>query len=137
MKKCGSINQEEYDSAVAEVEAGFNFENGVKGNVYSSHTDALISQLIDQIAAEKNISKTAAETYLNTSGLKIYSTQDVDIQKIMEDEMSESRYILSGKDTSGNDVTAEAAAVVIDPETGYVVGAVGQLGEKNNSKRIK
>ena len=59
MKKCGYINQEEYDSAVAEVEAGFNFENGVKGNVYSSHTDALISQLIDQIAAEKNISKTA------------------------------------------------------------------------------
>jgi len=136
MKKCGSINQEEYDSAVAEVEAGFNFENGVKGNVYSSHTDALISQLIEQIAQEKNISKTAAETYLNTSGLKIYSTQDVDIQKIMEDEMSESRYILSGKDTSGNDVTAEAAAVVIDPETGYVVGAVGQLGEKTTSRGL-
>ena len=136
MKKCGDINQEEYDSAVAEVEAGFNFENGVKGNVYSSHTDALISQLIDQIAAEKNISKTAAETYLNTSGLKIYSTQDVDIQKIMEDEMSESRYILSGKDTSGNDVTAEAAAVVIDPETGYVVGAVGQLGEKTTARGL-
>ena len=136
MKKCGYINQEEYDSAVAEVEAGFNFENGVKGNVYSSHTDALISQLIDQIAQEKNISKTAAETYLNTSGLKIYSTQDVDIQKIMEDEMSESRYILSGKDTSGNDVTAEAAAVVIDPETGYVVGAVGQLGEKTTARGL-
>ena len=43
--------------------------------------------MIEQIAQEKNISKTAAETYLNTSGLKIYSTQDVDIQKIMEDEM--------------------------------------------------
>ena len=92
--------------------------------------------MIDQIAQEKNISKTAAETYLNTSGLKIYSTQDVDIQKIMEDEMSESRYILSGKDTSGNDVTAEAAAVVIDPETGYVVGAVGQLGEKTTARGL-
>ena len=34
MKKCGYINQEEYDSAIAEVEAGFKFENGVKGNVY-------------------------------------------------------------------------------------------------------
>lgn len=50
--------------------------------------------------------------------------------------MSESRYILSGKDTSGNDVTAEAAAVVIDPETGYVVGAVGQLGEKTTARGL-
>ena len=136
MKKCGYINQEEYDSAVAEVEAGFKFENGVKGNVYSSHTDALITQLIEQIAEEKNISKTAAETYLNTSGLRIYSTQDSDIQKIMEEEMSNSRYVLPGKDSNGNDVTAEAAAVVIDPATGYVVGAVGQLGEKTTARGL-
>ena len=144
MKKCGSINQEEYDSAVAEVEAGFNFENGVKGNVYSSHTDALISQLIEQIAQEKNISKTAAETYLNTSGLKIYSTQDVDIQKIMEDEMAEDKYTLYAKDakgniitdSNGNEIVAEAAAVIIEPSTGYVVGAVGQLGEKTTARGL-
>ena len=36
---------------------GFTFENGAKGNVYSSHTDALISQLIEQIMEEKQISE--------------------------------------------------------------------------------
>ncbi len=144
MKKLGYINQEEYDSAVAEVEAGFNFQNGIKGNVYSSHTDALIDQLIEQIMEEKNISQEAAETYLNTSGLKIYSTQDANIQNIMETEMKDSRYELTLKDANknivydenGNPIYAQAAAVVIDPKTGYVVGAVGQLGEKTTSRGL-
>ena len=71
MKKFNYITQEEYDNAVAEVDAGFKFENGVKGNVYSSHTDALITQLTKQIMDEKQISKDAAETYLQTSGLSL------------------------------------------------------------------
>ena len=57
MKKLGYINQEEYDTAVAEVEAGFAFENGAKGNVYSSHVDALLSQLTKQIMEEKQLSE--------------------------------------------------------------------------------
>ena len=85
MKKFNYINQEEYDNAVAEVEAGFKFENGVRGNVYSSHTDALITQLTQQIMEEKQISKDAAETYLQTSGLTIYSTQVSSVQNIMEE----------------------------------------------------
>ena len=128
MKKLEYINQEEYDSAVAEVEAGFTFQNGVKGNVYSSHTDALIDQLVEQIMEEKNVSREAAETYLNTSGLKIYSTQDDNIQNIMETEMKDPKYLSKSRETDG--VYAQAAAVIIDPKTGYVVGAVGQLGEK-------
>ena len=134
MKKLGYINQEEYDTAVAEVEAGFTFQNGVKGNVYSSHTDALIDQLVEQIMEEKNVSREAAETYLNTSGLKIYSTQDDNIQNIMETEMKDPKYLSKSRETDG--VYAQAAAVIIDPKTGYVVGAVGQLGEKTTSRGL-
>ena len=36
MKKLGYVTQEEYDTAVAEVEAGFQFQNGAKGNIYSA-----------------------------------------------------------------------------------------------------
>ena len=46
---------EQFYAAVAEVDAGFKFENGVKGNVYSAHTDALINQLIQQKMEEKQI----------------------------------------------------------------------------------
>ena len=139
MKKLEYINQEEYDAAVAEVDTGFNFENGAKGNVYSSHTDALIDQLIAQIMEEKEISKDAATTYLYSSGLKIYSTQDSSVQTIMEEEAKKSKYDLKSKKNTNEDgsaVLAQGAAVVIDPKTGYVVGAVGQLGEKTTSRGL-
>ena len=144
MKKLEYITQEEYDAAIAEVDAGFTFENGIKGNIYSSHTDALISQLISQIMEEKQISKDAATTYLYSSGLKIYSTQTSSIQSVMEEEVKKEKYTLKLKDEKGNIVTdengnpilAEGAVVVIDPKTGYVLGAVGQLREKTTSRGL-
>ena len=137
MKKLLYITQEEYDTAVAEVDAGFKFENGVKSNVYSAHTDALISQLIAQIMEEKQISKDAAETYLQTSGLKIYSTQVTSVQNVMEEEVKKKKYLVKSKEVTNEDgsaVYAQAAMVVIEPSTGYVVGCVGQIGEKTTSR---
>lgn len=138
MKKVGYVTQEEYDTAIAEVDAGFKFENGAKGNVYSSHTDALISQLINQIMEEKQISKNAAQTYLYSSGLKIYSTQVNSVQTAMEEEVKKDKYFVESITTKDKkDVTpiyAQTAMVVIDPSTGYVVGCVGQIGEKTTSR---
>ncbi len=144
MKKFDYITQEEYDTAVAEVDAGFKFENGVKGNIYSSHTDALITQLIQQIMDEKQISKDAAETYLQTSGLTIYSTQVSSVQNIMEEESKKDKYKLQlkdkngkgVKDENGSPILAQGAAVVIEPSTGKVVGAVGQLRDKTTSRGL-
>ena len=93
MKKFEYINEEQYNEAIAQVDEGFNFVNGVNGNVYSSHTDALISQVVNQIMAEKEISKDAAEAYLQTGGLTIYSTQVSSIQSVMEEEAKNDKYI--------------------------------------------
>jgi len=137
MKELGYVTQEEYDTAIAEVDAGFKFENGAKGNVYSSHTDALISQIIEQIMEEKQISKNAAETYLYSSGLKIYSTQVSSIQTVMEEEVKKDKYLVPSAELTNEDgspVYAQTAMVVIDPSSGYVVGCVGQIGEKTTSR---
>lgn len=139
MKKVGSINQEEYDTAIAEVDAGFKFENGIKGNVYSAHTDALISQLIDQIMEEKQISKDAATTYLYSGGLRIYSTQVTSMQKIIEEEVKKDKYIEKSKENynaDGTPKTTQTGVAVVQPGTGYVVGCVGQLGEKTTSRGL-
>jgi len=139
MKKLGYITPEEYDGAVAEVEAGFAFTDGAKGNVYSSHTDALITQLIKQIMEEKQISENAAKTYLYSSGLKIYSTQVSSIQTVMEEEAKNKKYILkskTAKDENGEAVLAQTAMVIIQPSTGNVVGCIGQLGEKTTSRGL-
>ena len=137
MKKFNYVTQEEYDAAVAEVEAGFKFENGAKGNVYSSHTDALLAQLISQIMEEKQISEDAAKTYLYSSGLTIYSTQVTSIQNVMESVAKEKKYVLKSKkekNEDGSPIYAQAAMVVIEPSTGKVVGCIGQLGEKTTSR---
>jgi len=133
MKKLGYVTQEEYDAAVAEVDAGFQFQNGAKGNVYSAHTDALINQLINQIMEEKQISKDAATTYLYSSGLKIYSTQVSSIQKVMEEEVKKGKYVITSKKTGAK---TQAGMAIVEPSTGYVVGCVGQLGEKTTSRGL-
>ena len=139
MKKLGEITQDEYNDAIAEVEAGFKFENGARGNVYSAHTDALINQLINQIMEEKQISKNAAETYLYSSGLKIHSTQVTSIQTVMEEEAKKDKYKLKSKENKNEDgsaIYAQAGMAVVEPKTGYVVGCIGQLGEKTTSRGL-
>ena len=139
MKVQGKISQEEYDEAVAEVEKGLNFKKGtiIDKASYSSHTEALIKQVINQLITEKGMDTEYAETYLYSSGLKIYSTEDKDIQEIMEDEYSKSKYqvettvekVVDGEKKKVKEA-AQSAMVVIDQSNGYVVGAVGVLGEK-------
>ncbi|MCI7146000.1 MAG: transglycosylase domain-containing protein [Clostridiales bacterium] len=56
----------------------------------SYFTDYAIEQLTDDLIAEYGVSEAEAKTMLYTSGLKIYTTMDSDIQNIMEDEFSKS-----------------------------------------------
>lgn len=138
MLELGYITDSEYNEAEAQVEAGLAFQRGdieiTKDIVYSYHVDALISELISDLAEEKNISEDFAENYIYMGNLKIYSTQETNVQTAMESEFNKSRYILD----SSNDLeaTSQAAMVVIDHTTGYVVGTVGGLRRKNNIKRI-
>ena len=88
MKELGMIEQAEYDEAVTKVENGLPFQKATSmGSVYSYHTDAAISQVIEDIAQEKGISKSLASTYVYSSGLTIYSTQDTALQAKMDEVM--------------------------------------------------
>lgn len=135
MFEVGYISQEEKDSAIKEVnEQGIKFTKGEKTTNYSYHTDALINQLVKDLMEEKNLSKAAAQTYIETKGLSIYSTEVPSIQAAAEEAMNNSKRINSKKnvDENGNAVQSQAAIVIIDHETGYVVGCVGGLGEKTS-----
>ena len=140
MKELGYIkSEEEYNTAVAKVKEGLKFEKSAsQGNIYSYHTDAVISQVINQVAEEKGISKELAQNYVYSSGLTIYSTVDTNVQSRLEEEFAKETYVRSGKvknadGTLLNEQT-QAAMVVIDNNTGYVVGVAGGLGEKTESR---
>ncbi len=129
------INETEYNEAISKLETGIKFKKGKivnekENNIYSYHTDALLTEIIDDISNKKKISKNFATNYIEMAGLTIYSTQDSNIQKTIEDELSKKKYILkSNKDSS---VTSQAAMIVIENSTGQVLGCVGGIGEKTS-----
>ena len=135
LKDITGITEEEYNNAVAEVEQGIKFQKGVIAeNVYSYHTDALITYLVEDIAEQKGLSKPLATSYLYGGGLVIHSTQVANVQNTIEEEVKNSKYVLASKANPGTN--AEGAVVVIDHTNGHVVGCAGGLGEKNSSRGL-
>ncbi len=139
MKKAGFITDEQYDEAAKEVDDGLKFKKGVIINqaAYSSHTEALISQVVNQLVTEKGMDEEYAKTYLYSNGFTVYSTEIDSIQSKLENEYAKSKYrvtttvekVVDGKKKKEKEA-AQSAMVVIDHTNGHVVGTVGVLGEK-------
>lgn len=133
-----AITQEEYDNAIQEVDSGINFKKGtITQVIYSYHTDAAINQ-VKRDLKEKNPDWTSEyiDYYVKSGGLTIYTTQNSDIQHVMEEEVKKDNYIQYSKyrqDEDGNYVTAQTAMVLIDHKTGYVLATVGGIGEKTTA----
>ena len=130
------IDEQSYNEAVSNVDAGLKFKKGkIKSadGVYSYHTDALINQVTSDIKDKYNISSDFATNYINMAGLEIVSTQNEKIQNQIETEMEKSKY--SKKSKQGGD-PSQAAMVIIDHETGYILGCVGGLGEKDKARSL-
>ena len=129
------ITQDEYDDAVSNVESGLDFDNGnieaESDGVYSYHTDALITEITNDIEDKYNISEEFATNYINMAGLTIHSTQDSSIQDETEKEAEKSKYVL--KSQIGGD-SSQAAMVIMDHKTGQVLSCVGALGEKTEAR---
>ena len=88
MLDLGYIDQEKYDEASKKVEDGLKFKKGTtKGSIYSYHTDATIAQVITDLVNEKGWSEEYATTYVYGGGLKIYSTQNTEVQETIENTM--------------------------------------------------
>jgi penicillin-binding protein 1A len=129
MKELGRIKtEEEYTQAIAEVEAGLKFKQGkITENVFSYHTDAALQQIINELMAENGWDYETAKLHLFSSGYTIYTTENPDIQKTMEEEFAKDKYNVrrNGKDS-------QAGMVIIDHKTGQVLAAVGKLGDRKN-----
>lgn len=130
------IKEEDCNTAISNVEKGLNFKKGTipsEDAVYSYHTDALILEVTEDVAKKYDISKTFATNYINMAGLTIHSTQDSKIQKQTETEFEKSKYSIASK-IGGN--SSQAAMVIIDHKTGYVVGCTGGLGKKTQARSL-
>jgi penicillin-binding protein 1A len=133
MKELSYISDDEYNTAVAEVDNGLAFKKGDGAQTtvdVSYHTEAAIEQIIEQIMEEKGMTKDMAEIYVYSSGLKIYTTQDTSIQETLENEITKSQY----REVTG-DQTSMATMTIVDHTTGQVV-ACG-AGTSDDLKKTK
>jgi len=89
MLEQGYITQEEHDEALADnVYERIKETDSTQQTAapYSYFTDELTSQLINDFQTELGYTKVQAQNALYSGGLSIYTTQDPDIQAIMDEE---------------------------------------------------
>ena len=132
-----AITQEEYNTAIQELENGVAFNKGtITEVIYSYHTDATVNQVKEELKEKYGWTEEYANYYVKSGGITIYSTQNTEMQETMQAEVEKEKYIKYSKkekDEDGNAVTAQTAMVLIDHKTGYVLATVGGLGPKTTA----
>ena len=92
MREQGWIDQEELEQALnddvySRISANGNAQS--QTSTYSYFIDELISQVQEDLIEEKGYTATQAANAVYSGGLRIYSTQDTQIQEIMEEEFED------------------------------------------------
>lgn len=126
MLELGYISNTEYAEASASDLVVSNAHRGRNGRMTSYFVDQVINDVINDLVEQKGYSADFATQQVYNGGMKIYSTIDPDIQKIMEDVFTDTaNFPYTGKG-------AQSAMVIMDPYTGKVRGLIGGLGEKTD-----
>ncbi len=132
----GKITHNEYNEAIAEelkIYKNENAESVSSNNVQSFFVDYVLTQVQKDLMEKYNISSDAANIKIYNSGLKIYTTQDTKIQKVMNEEFTNIENFPVNKKISNPDMQAQAAMLVLDPASGQIRGMYGAYGSKKGN----
>ncbi len=133
MLEQGYITQEEHDQAVAEeITIVATRENINEMEINSYFVDALISEVVDDLAEQYNFDRAYASNNFYNGGYKIYCTLNPKVQNAMEEVFTNPSYF-NIKDSKGNNV--ETAMTIMDYE-GHIVGMIGGQGEKDVNRGL-
>lgn len=133
MHELGFITDAQYEEALAE-ELVISKASGESGSTNSYFVDAVIEEVIDDLAEKYGVERGAAQKMLYTEGYKIYTTVDQEIQSDIETVYKDQSYF---KLRNGNyDENIQSAMVIIDYQKGNVVGLVGGTGEKKEQRGL-
>lgn len=130
------ITQNEYNEAKAEklkIYEGKNEETISANAVQSYFVDYVLTEVKKDLMKKYNLSSNNAGIMISNSGLKIYTTQDTNVQKIMDEEFTNSKNFPANDKISNPDMQAQAAMLVLDPITGQIRGMYGAYGEKKGN----
>lgn len=120
MAECGVIDTEAYEGAIAE---DIQIKGGISALSTSSwYIESANNDILADIGRKYGISTSAARLMLK--GAKIYLCENITVQKILEDYFEDESRLARGKDT------LQYSMVVIDNNSGDIVGIIGGRGQK-------
>ncbi|NLM03494.1 MAG: PBP1A family penicillin-binding protein [Clostridiales bacterium] len=131
MKRLGKITEQEYEDALNEDILSQLKPNRFAQEERSSYFGDLVKDEVIDLLVKHGHSKEKANEMLYSGGLRIYSTMDARIQKILDEEYENQNnftdlqgrpLLIVGED--GN-VQPQSAMVIIEQETGKIRGIVG------------
>lgn len=135
MLELGDITQAEYDEAIAQPVVAVKDNSTSQaggGNAWSYFMDAVYEQVVDDLVEQYGYAtREVAEKALKSSGWKVYTTQEIEIQEKLEAIFEDPETFQVGNLTE--EEIPQAAMVILDPNTGNVVALVGGRGEKTDS----
>ncbi len=124
MYELGYITKSEYDDA-KNYQIQINIGNKKVSGISSYFGDMVKNQVIASLMEEKGFSEDEARDTLYKGGLRIYSTMDMNIQKIVEKEFDNpDNFPGSYKDSSGT-IQPQSSMVIMDHSNGQVRALVG------------
>ena len=126
MLEQGYITREEYDASY-EKELRLSPSEDGRG-VNSWYVDMVINDVIGDLTEELGYSREAASRLVYGGGLKIYTLEDPEIQKCVEE------YYADESNFPENDGEGRSAVIVIDPYTGAILGVAGNIGDKTGDR---
>lgn len=130
MLEQGYITEEEFlQNYEAELTLDPNDER-TQTEIRSWYVDMVIEDVIADLAAEYHCSTGAASLMIYYGGLSIYTAIDTDVQEVLE------KYYL--KESHFQDANSskpiQSSMIVIDPQTGDILGVVGARGAKEGNR---
>ena len=130
MWKQGYISEEAYlTCSQSQIELNLK-EDSSRGTVNSWYVDMVIEDVIGDLMEQRGYSRAVANLMIYTGGLQIYTAMDPEIQAILERYYADSSHFFSS--TEGE--TPQSGMIVIDPNTGDILGVAGAIGEKQGNR---
>lgn len=126
MVKNGYISQNQYADAVAE-EIVINIGKTKQTNISSYFADKVKSETF-QILKSLGHNDEKASHILANGGLRIYSTMDPQIQRILENEINDNANYPRTRTDEDGILQPQVAAVIMDQSNGYVRALIGGRG---------
>ncbi|MBR0455300.1 MAG: transglycosylase domain-containing protein [Firmicutes bacterium] len=120
----GAITEQQRDEALAhDIKDEIKIGTAADASKTSYFTDYALEQLIDDIMEEYGVSENDAENMVYTKGLKIYTSMDSKIQKIMEEEFADDDNFTSisyTRTNEDNNLVSENGVVLAYAYSNYI-----------------